>query len=184
MAGSDSPPAAAAAREWLNADAGKWLRSVLAGMRSPEGIVPADPGVELKTALRPYQRTGVAWLRFMHDLGLGSCLADDMGLGKTIQLLALLLILRQRKVSGASPPSGPALLVVPASLVANWKAEIGRFAPSLATLYVHPSETPAAALAMMADARRRAAALAGTDLVVTTYALAHRMAWQIGRAHV
>ena len=113
----------------------------------------------------------------MHDLGLGSCLADDMGLGKTIQVLALLLILRQRKTSGTSPLSGPALLVVPASLVANWKAEIGRFAPSLATFYVHPSETPAASLAMMTDAKRRDAMLSGTDLVVTTYAMAHRMAW-------
>ena len=177
MEGRDALPAADAAREWLNADAGEWLRSVLAGMRSPEGIVPADPGEDLKTQLRPYQRTGVAWLRFMHDLGLGSCLADDMGLGKTIQVLALLLILRQRKTSGTSPPSGPALLVVPASLVANWKAEIGRFAPSLATFYVHPSETPAASLAMMTDAKRRDATLSGTDLVVTTYAMAHRMAW-------
>ncbi|MDP1989436.1 MAG: DEAD/DEAH box helicase [Syntrophales bacterium] len=177
MEGRDALPAADAARKWLNADAGEWLRSVLAGMRSPEGIVPADPGPDLKTQLRPYQRTGVAWLRFMHDLGLGSCLADDMGLGKTIQVLALLLILRQRKTSGTSPPSGPALLVVPASLVANWKAEIGRFAPSLATFYVHPSETPAASLAMMTDGKRRDAMLSGTDLVVTTYAMAHRMAW-------
>lgn len=177
MEGRGALPAAEAAREWLNADAGEWLRSILSGMRSPEGIIPADPGPDLKTQLRPYQRTGVAWLRFMHDLGLGSCLADDMGLGKTIQVLALLLILRQRKVSGASPPSGPALLVVPASLVANWKAEIGRFAPSLATFYVHPSETPAASLAMMADAARRDATLSGTDLVVTTYAMAHRMEW-------
>lgn len=177
MEGRDALPAVEAAREWLNADAGEWLRSVFAGMRSPEGIVPVDPGPDLKTQLRPYQRTGVAWLRFMHDLGLGSCLADDMGLGKTIQVLALLLILRQRKASGASPPSGPALLVVPASLVANWKAEIGRFAPSLVTFYGHPSETPPASLAMMADGKRRDATLAGTDLVVTTYAMAHRLAW-------
>lgn len=158
MEGGEALPAAEAVREWLNADAGEWLRSILAGIRSPEGIVPADPGGALKTTLRPYQRTGVAWLRFMRDLGLGSCIADDMGLGKTIQVLALLLILRQRKVSGASPPSGPALLVVPASLVANWKAEIARFAPSLATFYVHPSETPAATLAIMTDGKRRAAA--------------------------
>jgi len=177
MEGRDALPAVEAAREWLNADTGEWLRSVLAGMRSPEGIVPADPGPDLKTQLRPYQRTGVAWLQFMHDLGLGSCLADDMGLGKTIQVLSLLLILRQRKASGASSPSGPALLVVPASLVANWKAEIGRFAPSLVTFYSHPSETPAASLAMMADGKRRDSTLAGTDLVVTTYAMAHRMAW-------
>ncbi|MBM4313924.1 MAG: DEAD/DEAH box helicase, partial [Deltaproteobacteria bacterium] len=177
MEAQETLSATGAAREWLDADAGKWLRSVLAGMRSPEGIAPADPGEDLKTQLRPYQQTGVSWLRFMHDLGLGACLADDMGLGKTIQVLALLLILRQRRLSGTPPPSGPALLVVPASLVANWKAEIGRFAPSLAAFYCHPSETPAASLAALADAERRDAMLSRTDLVVTTYAMAHRMAW-------
>ncbi|MBU4370644.1 MAG: DEAD/DEAH box helicase, partial [Proteobacteria bacterium] len=102
---------------------------------------------------------------------------DDMGLGKTIQVLALLLLLRQQKASGTPPVTGPALVVVPASLVANWKAEIGRFAPSLAVFYAHPSETPAAALAMMADPQRRAATLSGMDLVITTYAMIHRVAW-------
>ena len=177
MEGKNALPAAEASREWLHADAGEWLRSILDGMRSPDGIAPADPGRDLKTTLRPYQQTGVAWLRFMHELGLGACLADDMGLGKTIQVLALLLLLRQQKASGTPPATGPALLVVPASLVANWKAEIGRFAPSLAAFYAHPSETPAAALAMMADPQRRAATLSGMDLVITTYAMIHRAAW-------
>jgi len=177
LADRDALPDAEASREWLNADAGEWLRSILAGMRSPEGMIPADPGPALKTQLRPYQMTGVAWLRFMHDLGLGSCLADDMGLGKTIQILALLLILRQRKASESPSSSGPAILIVPASLVANWKAEIGRFAPSLVAFYAHPSETPAADLAVMARAEGRSATLSEADLIVTTYAMVHRMAW-------
>ncbi|MFZ4440739.1 MAG: DEAD/DEAH box helicase [Syntrophales bacterium] len=178
MEGKNATPDAEASREWMHADAGEWFRSILAGMRSPEGIAPVDPGPDLKTTLRPYQQTGVAWLSFMHKLGLGACLADDMGLGKTIQILALLLLIRQRKGSGASVSSGsPALLVVPASLVANWKAEIGRFAPSLEAFYAHPSETPAAALAMMADPQRRDAMLSGMDLVITTYAMANRMMW-------
>ncbi|HQC11364.1 MAG TPA: DEAD/DEAH box helicase [Smithellaceae bacterium] len=177
LADRDALPDAETSREWLNADAGEWLRSILAGMRSPEGMIPADPGPALKTQLRPYQMTGVAWLRFMHDLGLGSCLADDMGLGKTIQILALLLILRQRKASESPSSSGPAILIVPASLVANWKAEIGRFAPSLVAFYAHPSETPAADLAVMARAEGRSATLSEADLIVTTYAMVHRMAW-------
>jgi non-specific serine/threonine protein kinase len=177
MEGKNALPAAEASREWLHTDAGEWLRSILEGMRSPEGIAPADPGPDLKTTLRPYQQTGVAWLRFMHELGLGACLADDMGLGKTIQVLALLLLIRRQKSSGTPPATAPAILVVPASLVANWKAEIGRFAPSLAVFYAHPSETPAASFAMMADAERRDATLSGMDLVITTYAMIHRVAW-------
>jgi len=178
--GKDRPGAlvdAEAAREWQTADAGTWLRPILAGLRSPEGIPPVDPGPDLKATLRPYQSLGVAWLAFMHDLGLGACLADDMGLGKTIQVLALLILLRKRKASGMAKSSAPALLVVPASLVANWKAEIASFAPSLQAFYLHPSETPPATLALIADADKRTEIFAGIDLVITTYAMAHRLAW-------
>ena len=66
----------------------------------------------------------------MTKLGLGACLADDMGLGKTIQMIALLLHEHE-----AHKPDEvgrkPSLLVVPASLIANWKSELQRFAPSL-----------------------------------------------------
>lgn len=175
--GTGALPDPEAAREWQNADAGRWLRPILAGLRSPEGIAPVDPGPDLKATLRPYQSLGVAWLLFMHDLGLGACLADDMGLGKTIQALSLLILLRQRKNSGISNSSAPALLIVPASLVANWKAEIAAFAPSLRAFYLHPSETPPATLSLVADADRRTEIFAGVDLVITTYAMVHRLAW-------
>jgi non-specific serine/threonine protein kinase len=102
----------------------------------------------------------VSWLAFASSLRLGVCLADDMGLGKTIQVLALLL-LRKRRARGDEPPH---LLVAPASLLANWQAEIERFAPSLTTLLAHPSGMPARELADLASADLR-----GTDLVMTTY---------------
>ena len=79
-----------------------------------------DPGDELKGKLRPYQQVGVRWLHLLTRLGLGACLADDMGLGKTIQVLALLLLLKRE--SGAKPK--PSLLIVPASLLANWASEV------------------------------------------------------------
>ena len=87
-------------------------------------------------ALRTYQQEGVDWLWFATRLGLGACLADDMGLGKTIQVLALLLRGAARNAPGGS------LLVVPASLLANWKAETERFTPSLKLLAAHPSQMP------------------------------------------
>ena len=79
------------------------------------------------------------WLHLLSGLGLGACLADDMGLGKTIQVLSLLLI--QKRQDG--PATKPSLLVAPASLLANWAAEIERFAPGLNAMIVHPSAMPA-----------------------------------------
>src|SRR5665213_723645 len=113
-------------------------------MQQPEVSAESDPGQDLHATLRPYQRHGAHWLWFMNRLGLGACLADDMGLGKTIQVLSLLLALKRRRLapSATAPGSETSLLVVPASLIANWKAEIQKFAPSLAVFYAHPSETP------------------------------------------
>ena len=93
----------------------------------------------MKAALRPYQQTGYAWFRFVVRLGLGACLADDMGLGKTVQVISLLLDLKREQ----SRKQAASLLVVPASLIANWKSELAKFAPSLSFAVVHPSEVNA-----------------------------------------
>jgi non-specific serine/threonine protein kinase len=93
-----------------------------------------------------------------------------MGLGKTIQVLAVLLhVSQRRKADGGETP--PDLLVVPASLVANWKAEAQRFAPSLSVLIAHPSESD---FDIAAEDIGRA--LAGRDVVVTTYGMLARSA--------
>lgn len=163
-------------REWLDVDVGKWLEKILADLRSPEKIAGTDPGELLKTTLRPYQQTGVNWLWFMTRLGLGACLADDMGLGKTIQILALLLLMKKEQAARQSSPA-PSLLVVPASLLSNWKKEIERFAPSLAVLFVHSSEMPAVEQASLSDPKLRNKKLDGKDLVITTYTLLQRQKW-------
>ena len=115
----------AAGAEWAQVVAGPWLAETLQGLRSPQGLAQVDPGDALTGVLRPYQQVGVRWLYLLAKLGLGACLADDMGLGKTIQVLSLLLVLKRQ--TGAKPQ--PSLLVAPASLLANWAAEIERFAP-------------------------------------------------------
>ena len=91
-----------------------------------------------------------------------------MGLGKTIQVLALLAALK--KTGGK-----PSLLVLPASLLANWKAEMARFTPTLRGRFVHPSETPKETLDRMA--RDPGRALGDTDLVLTTYGMLARQPW-------
>jgi superfamily II DNA or RNA helicase len=150
----------AAAEGWSRVEAGAWLARTLQGLRGPAGLAGADPGADLRGTLRPYQKVGVAWLAFAVSLRLGVCLADDMGLGKTIQVLGLLL-LHKRRARAGEPPH---LLVAPASLLANWQAEIERFAPSLTTLVAHPSVMPARELAALAGRD-----LGSTDLVITTY---------------
>ena len=161
IAGGDD--AAGADPAWAHAVPGAWLAATLAELRSPAGeLAAADPGDALRGTLRPYQRAGVRWLHLLTRLGLGACLADDMGLGKTIQVLALLLTERHRSSGGARRPS---LLVAPASLLANWAAEIGRFAPDLRFVVAHASALPAAELRALDES-----AVAGADLVITSYA--------------
>jgi non-specific serine/threonine protein kinase len=166
VSGEDA--AGGADADWSRVVAGPWLAETLKGLRSPQGLARIEPGNELKTTLRPYQRVGVRWLYLLYKLGLGACLADDMGLGKTIQVLALLLVLRRQ---------GPAerrasLLVAPASLLANWASEIERFAPSVKALVAHPSALPAAELKALDPAR-----LADVDLVITSYGSLLRLPW-------
>ena len=157
-------------RQWSFASAGCWLGEILAKMRSPENLGPVAVGDSLKATLRKYQETGVGWLHFVTGLGLGACLADDMGLGKTIQVLTLLLGLKEQR--GEKKPS---LLVLPASLLANWKAEMARFTPTLRAVFVHPSETAKEDLdRMTADP---AAAVRDADVVVTTYGMLLRQTW-------
>ncbi|MCC3154029.1 SNF2-related protein [Hymenobacter sp. BT770] len=80
--------------------------------------------------LRPYQKAGYNWLRFVQDYHFGGCLADDMGLGKTVQTLAMLL---HRRESGEAQGAA-SLLVLPTSLVFNWLAEAEKFTPDLRIL--------------------------------------------------
>jgi len=171
LAGADVAPDGAADRadpDWSRVVAGPWLADTLKGLRLPEGLGHIDPGRALRGRLRPYQQVGLRWLHLLSRLGLGACLADDMGLGKTIQVLALLLV--QRGDSGTA--RRPSLLVAPASLLANWTAEIERFAPGLVAMVAHPSVLPAAALTALAPER-----LAAVDFVITSYGSLLRIPW-------
>jgi len=156
-------------RQWSFVHAGKWLGRVLKDLRSPENLAQVHPGAAWKGTLRKYQETGVGWLWFASSLGLGACLADDMGLGKTIQVLALLSVLKKK------PGVKPSLLVLPASLLANWKSEMFRFTPALRAKFIHPSETPKEELVRIAGSPE--AVLKDADVVVTTYGMLLRQPW-------
>ncbi len=152
--------------EWSEVIAGKWLASRLDALRSPELRAEIDADAGLQGELRPYQKLGVQWLWTLRGLELGGCLADDMGLGKTIQVLGVLSLSRRKKEKGT------ALLVVPASLLDNWRLEFERFAPELEVLIAHPSRIPSSELKKLPIKE-----VETHDAVITTYGTAMRTEW-------
>ena len=148
-------------QEWYGVEASPILQTRLEELRNPNMIKAKPLTTLLRASLRPYQEVGVNWLNLLTQLGLGACLADDMGLGKTIQVIALLLLKKQQ-----NSDKNPSILVLPTSLLANWKAEIVRFAPSLKVDVVHGK------LAKPID-------LNDIDIIITTYGMLLRQEWLI-----
>jgi SNF2 family DNA or RNA helicase len=146
-----------------------WLADLLAAAGDAR-VQPVEPPAGFIGTLRPYQERGLSWLAFMDGLGLGACLADDMGLGKTVQLLALLLARPPRAPKGRK--TLPTLLVCPMSLVGNWQREAARFAPGL-RVHVHYGGERLSGPALRKAVR-------GSELVITTYALAARDRDELG----
>lgn len=182
LAGADiggTSPDDTTTAEWAHVSSGTWLTEMLATLRDPAGQVDCQPGDGLQAQLRPYQADGVRWLWFMTQLKLGACLADDMGLGKTVQIIDLLLRRKNAPARNVADKKrqtiSPHLLVVPASLIGNWKAEFARFAPQLKILFAHRSECDNQTLDRIAANPQQA--LAGIDAVVTSYTMARAAEW-------
>ena len=143
VAGDDA--ADAARPDWSRVVAGPWLAETLDGLRRPDGARAASiPATALKATLRPYQQAGVRWLHLLVDARPRRLPGrrhgprqDDPGAGAAARAAS----------ASATATRRPSLLVAPASLLANWAAEIERFAPALRVLVAHPSAMPAAELA-------------------------------------
>jgi SNF2 family DNA or RNA helicase len=135
-----------------------WLN----GLFEKDGnVTELEQPESLRGTLRPYQRRGVSWMKFLVDQGLGPCLADDMGLGKTIELISLVLHLKEN-----NRLLGPVLLICPMSVVGNWEHELRRFAPTLRSL-THHGAGRLVGDAFKAEALKH-------DMVISTYALTTR----------
>jgi hypothetical protein len=140
---------------WLGAERLARLKEQLRGLAA---LAPAEPPATLAATLRPYQCLGLAWMQLVAQAGLGGILADEMGLGKTVQTLAHLLTEKE-----AGRLTAPALVVCPTSLVANWRREAERLAPTLRVLALHGPQRA-----------QSFQAIGEADLVLTTYALLPR----------
>jgi hypothetical protein len=152
---------------------GEWLRTAFGRLQRPETMTRVKTSRAFAARLRHYQQDGLNWLYCLNQMKLGACLADDMGLGKTVQVLAFLDALRAEEKKGKK--AAASLLIIPASLLANWIGEIENFAPGLSFFVAHPDfhrpgpvPTPSAK------------ELDGLNLVITTYALVQRYEWLRG----
>ena len=128
--------------------------------RSLQSLSEADsfvPPAGLTAQLRDYQAYGAAWMGSLLKAGFGGVLADDMGLGKTVQTLSLL---QARREAGER---GPALLIVPTSLLHGWQTQAAQFTPDLRLVALQGPDRAA-----LHDAALQA------DLVMTTYPLLAR----------
>ncbi len=113
--------------------------------------VDVTPPQELKGELRPYQMTGLKWLWTNVSKGFGVCMADDMGLGKTIQVISLIL-----KMKEEGTLTKPVLVICPTTLMGNWMKELQMFAPALDAVVYHGAERKL-------DVKH--------DVILTTYAI-------------
>ena len=113
--------------------------------------VEVTPPEGLKGELRPYQQTGLKWLWTNVSKGFGACMADDMGLGKTIQVISLIL-----KMKEENKLDKPVLVICPTTLMGNWMKELQMFAPSLDAVIYHGAERKL-------DVKH--------DVILTTYAI-------------
>ena len=143
--------------------AANW-REIAAERNRENGDAKFEPVAlgRLEGVLRPYQKQGVYWMRFLENAGLSGLLADEMGLGKTLQTLAWLSLPRVSPLS-ADNCQLPSLIVCPTSLVRNWEAEAKKFTPWRKTLVISGP-----------DRAKCFPLIDQADLVITSYALLQR----------
>jgi superfamily II DNA or RNA helicase len=134
------------------------VRSLANKLQNTSGIQAVNSPEGFALELRPYQIEGLSWLQYLREQELSGILADDMGLGKTAQALAHLLLEKQ---SGRMDK--PSLVVLPTSLIFNWKREAERFAPQLKLLSLQGKER-AELFPLIRD----------HDVILTTYPLLWR----------
>ncbi len=134
-------------------DVDEAFQNIQASLQKSASDSKVKPPKEFKGKLRHYQQEGLIWLLHLYEAGFGGCLADDMGLGKTIQILALFQYMKVTKKA-----TGPALIVVPLSLLINWQREAEHFTPNLRVVIHHGSERSVKKLK-----------LEKSDLILTTF---------------
>ncbi|MHA1733598.1 MAG: DEAD/DEAH box helicase [Promethearchaeota archaeon] len=137
------------------------------GVDSGLPVVTFEVPESFNGALRPYQERGARWLRGLCSWGFGACLADDMGLGKTVQVIAFVLERLESGSAHSRTDRAPALVVCPTSVLWNWEAELGKFAPTLRVAFHYGPSRPKTRAAFSKFSKQH-------DVILTTYGTATR----------
>ncbi len=141
--------------EWIGS---KEIIELSKKIKDFDGIEKVDIPKNLNADLREYQEDGISWLNFLYEYNFSGILADDMGLGKTLQMLAHLQNLKEREVL-----TKPSLIIMPTSLIGNWKSEANKFTPNLKILSLYGSNR----FELLKDIKNY-------DIILTTYQLASK----------
>ncbi len=127
------------------------LKEVL--LDNTNSLKSATPSL-FEKSLYGYQLEGLNWLRNCITSGIGTILGDDMGLGKTAQIIAAICWAIEEGVVKNI------LIVVPATLIENWRREFLFFAPKIRP-YIHHGSNRAGV----------ASSFANQQVVITSYSL-------------
>ncbi|UIR56922.1 SNF2-related protein [Sphingobacterium sp. SRCM116780] len=138
--------------QWLSQEAKERLEQIKTKIKQIDQVQPVVLSNDFAGTLRDYQQDGLNWLNFLDEFNFGGCLADDMGLGKTIQIIAFILDQRRKVKNNCN------LLVLPTTLIFNWKNELEKFAPSIPYL-----------LLQGADRQKNSADFDQYELIVISY---------------
>lgn len=111
------------------------------------------------TILRDYQKTAYSWLAFLYEHKFGACLADDMGLGKTIETIAFFAGITEGMIK-SNTKDLPSLIIVPPTLIFNWRNEFQKFYPELKVFEY--------------TGAKRIIDFSGSQIVITTYDIVRR----------
>ncbi|KAI6915018.1 hypothetical protein KC334_g269 [Hortaea werneckii] len=84
--------------------------------------------------LMPHQKDGIGRCLYLIENFGAFLLADDMGLGKTVEVIGIILLLRQKLREDPQYSHKPFLIVVPPSLIATWLEEFQSKTPSIKVL--------------------------------------------------
>jgi SWI/SNF-related matrix-associated actin-dependent regulator 1 of chromatin subfamily A len=162
--------------------------ATMAATSNGRRVVTQDdiPGLCDTLVLKPYQVVGVNWLLLLNENNVSSVLADEMGLGKTVQTIAflqLLEVLAKKKAKNVKT-AGPHLVVVPASVLNNWKREFKWIAPTLRVVVYHGAKNDRLELqdTLLRGDREAEDGQSSFDVLLTTYSYFERDSCQEDRA--